>query len=759
MVIDKYLTNDSILIVPNNIKNKILKNNNKLINTKYISFNEIKKKILFDYDTRTINYIMNKNNIDYSNSLELINNMYYLFEDKYTNKKIDNLNNLKKELIKNDLLIIDNYFKESLKNKTIYVYGYDYLNKYNLKLIDILKEYTSVTIIDKEEYNYTHPIYNFEHLNYEIDYIVNDILNKKLDLNHVYIYNINNDNENTIKRIFNNYNLNININSKISLYETKIGKDILNNINNEELINNIENNDIKKLIINILNKYYWSNNKEEVLPMLIYEFKNTYIPSIKYINSVNITNLFNDYFTDEDYIYVINFNNEYIPVTYKDTDFINDSEKFDFLETTNLKNNIEKNKWFNIIKNIKNLTITSSNQNYLSSLTKSTLINDYNYEVINIDYKPSIYSNKDNIYNLGVLLDNYNINNYDNISTLITTYPNHNYLSYSNKYTKINYKDNYSLSYTKLNTYYECSFKYYCDYILKLDKYEETFDTWVGSLCHDILSKIYNDDFNYEKVKEEFINNHYYELTNENKVFLNKILQELRFTINYLISFNNITKYQIIETEKNIETNINNTKFIGFIDKIMHYNNNVVLVDYKTGNIDIDLKLAEYGLNLQLPIYIYLIKTIYPKSNIVGLYLEHILMPLFNKEKDLTIIDQYEKSLKLVGYSLADENYLKDFDPTYENSNYIKGLKLTNNGFSHYSKLLSKDEFNNLLTLTENKINECINNINNSVFTISPKYYNNKNISCDYCPYKSVCFKTDKDNIYLTNGGETNEMD
>ena len=51
----------------------------------------------------------------------------------------------------------------------------------------------------------------------------------------------------------------------------------------------------------------------------------------------------------------------------------------------------------------------------------------------------------------------------------------------------------------------------------------------------------------------------------------------------------------------------------------MHYENNVVLIDYKTGTPNIDLRLANYGLNLQLPIYIYLIKQIcieiYKKRN------------------------------------------------------------------------------------------------------------------------------------------------
>ena len=300
-----------------------------------------------------------------------------------------------------------------------------------------------------------------------------------------------------------------------------------------------------------------------------------------------------------------------------------------------------------------------------------------------------------------------------------------------------------------MNSYFECPFKYYCDNILRLNKYKETFDTWAGSLCHYILSKIYDESFDFEIAKEEFINSKPFALTNENIVFLDKILTELKTAIKYIKSLQNITKYQTIETEKNINTDINGINFIGIIDKIMHYNDNIVLIDYKTGTPDIDLRLAKYGLNLQLPTYLYLIKKIYPKSNIVGIYLQHIFKPNFNKESDQNTDEQFEKSLKLIGYSIGNESLLQDFDPTYENSEYIHAMKLNSNGFSSFSKVLTEENFNELEKLTERKIIECINGINNTEFEIKPKIVGINNISCEYCPYKSVCYKTEKDSQFL----------
>ena len=228
--------------------------------------------------------------------------------------------------------------------------------------------------------------------------------------------------------------------------------------------------------------------------------------------------------------------------------------------------------------------------------------------------------------------------------------------------------------------------------------------------------------------------------------------------------FKDNNKYQTIETEKSIETTIKDIKFKGIIDSIMHYDNNVALIDYKTGTPDIDLRLVKHGLNLQLPTYIYLIKKAYPKANIIGIYLQHILKPNFNHEEGLSIIEQYDKSLKLQGYTLGDENYLKDFDPTYENSDFIASLRMTNDGFSKLSKVLSKKDFDNLEKLTEEKINECINQINENNFNIEPKIVGGKNISCLFCPYASVCYKKEQDQKYLTLdnsflGGDNDEMD
>ena len=74
---------------------------------------------------------------------------------------------------------------------------------------------------------------------------------------------------------------------------------------------------------------------------------------------------------------------------------------------------------------------------------------------------------------------------------LFTGINNNSYLKYIKKPIR--------LAYTSLNSYNECSFKYYINYVLKLGNYEDTFATFIGSMYHYILTLYKNNNFDFEK--------------------------------------------------------------------------------------------------------------------------------------------------------------------------------------------------------------------------------------------------------------------
>lgn len=759
---------NTLLIVPNKIKENIIqeiRENNPLLDITFITKNEFIKKVTFDYDNKTIYYLMNKYNIKYEIAKVYLDNIYFIEDIKYESSKLNYLVEIKKDLIENNLLIFDNIYKEYIKTKHIVVYNFNYIDKYFNKL---LSEFNDVEIINKKYNNYNiNTIYCYNTLEEEVNGVsvkICDLITSNVDINNIKIY-YPSSYQNTINKIFKMYNIPINTN-KSSIYDTYIGNYFIENLNKtiEDSINNIINYDeeIVSKIINILNKYTWCDNLLEVKDMLIYELKNTYIET-KYNKSIDLIDLKDNNITDNDYVFVLGFNQGEIPTIYKDEEYITDN----ITNVLNIENTLELNKIeYNIIlsnlKSIKNLNLSYKLNSdngvcYISSMSEVLNSNIETIEVTN--YK---YSNKLNKINLTKYLDklvNYGIKE-DNLELLYSNY-DVNYKSFDNKYTLISKDNLYKfinnkllLSYSSLDNYNKCSFKYYLSNILKISIYEETFMTSIGTIFHEVLSKMNNEDFDLDTEYTNSINKLNKEFTIKEKFFLNKLKNELDFiitTIRKQLSNSNLDSY-LYEEEiyTNIPGNIN-IRFMGIIDKLVYkkYNDKtiVAIIDYKTGNPNTNLNNVIYGLDMQLPIYLYLAKNTNKLTNveIAGFYLQKILNNEINKDYKNSYLKLKENNLKLVGYSNNDIKILNEFDPTYNDSTMIKSLKTTKNGFYTYSKVISSDNINKITNIIDNKIKENANDITNCKFDINPKRQNNDLLGCKYCKFNDICFRKEED--------------
>ena len=93
---------------------------------------------------------------------------------------------------------------------------------------------------------------------------------------------------------------------------------------------------------------------------------------------------------------------------------------------------------------------------------------------------------------------------------------------------------------------------------------------------------------------------------------------------------------------------------------------------------------------------------------------------------------------------------IKSYFRGYNDSSYIKSMKYNDEkGFSSYSKVISDLDVEELVEYTKKHIEEKTKEIVNGDFKINPKYYDGKNISCEFCTYKDLCFYTPKDINYL----------
>lgn len=739
---------DLIVVSDNAMNNFLIENSKKLSNSKVISFSNLIKSLYFDYDENAITYLIKRHNLKREIAKELIKNMYFI--DDTNSSNMNKLKEYKKELDDNNLLI---YEKFNNNFKKIKVYGFDYIGKYEDYILSKLGQYE---IINMEKYDIENA-YLLDNIEEEVIFVMEKVANlikKGIPFEKIVLTNIDKSYLNALNKISKFYNIPIDT-SKHPIYS-------INNYQN--LKNEIINNEIKdercKSIVNKLNE----------LNDIDYNLIDDYAKEINLESkfSIRIEPLLDNDFND-DYVFILNMNNK-TPLTFKDEDYLYDKIKPFFLPNTELKNEEYKIKTKKAILKIKNKVITLKKEDNGTIYSPSTILENTN--IIETKNNISDTSNLINILNLAKYLDDFYKYKVKNINLeKLNSFYKINYKKYDHKYKKIEENiffdkiKELNLSYTSLNSFYECKFKFYLDYILKLNKFDQTFEAYLGSLYHDALRCYKNIDI--DKFYIEYQNNHEITLNNKEKFFLENSKKNLSEVIDYLKKMDNITLYNELEYEKKVSYKIYgkiNITFKGFIDKIYKYNNKVVLVDYKTGNTTINLNDIIHGFSMQLPIYSYLIK-VSTNLEVKGFFLENIMQSNFIHDKNKSIELQKENSLKLNGYIINDQKEIKEFDKTYNDSKFISGMKTKNDGnFYAYSKVLSEKELNNLNKISEIKINNMIKDIEDRNFDIDPKKLRNDNVSCKYCPYKSICFmKNDdikelenKDTSYLE--GDLNEF-
>lgn len=765
----KNLKDNTLLIIPNHLKETILLSFcDELKNIKIMTESEFLKKYYFDYDLETIYYLMNKYKLKYEVVLIYLKNLYYVENKEYSNEKLNKLVEIKEELEEHNLLKYKPLFLNKLKSMNIVFYNFYDLDKFYLNLIDNLKKITSVEVINEENNcYYEHKIYEFKNAEEEVEFVATKICELVLsgvNINNIVLLNSSDIYTNHIKRIFKYFSIPINIKDNNSLLGTKMGTFFLENINSDisktfELLEinfdlkNSLNLEIYNRLITISNKFSFVSDYMEIKELLKVELLNTKLSDVILDEAVKVEVL-EDYIpNDNEYVFLLGFNQGECPKNLKDEDYINDllKEKLN-LSTTTIKNIIHNKKIISIIKNAKNLWITYKLNGEQGSLTVSSLNEKLNYEVIHnikISYN---YSNLNNNLKLARYMDDYlkyGSKNED-LDLLNNTYKNNVYRKYDNKFNGIKKtSENITLSYSSMDNYYKCSFKYYISSILKLNCYEETFMTYIGSLFHYVLSK--KDNLSLEDSITEFMNNNPKEFTNKENFFLEKLKKDLEFILDVIKKQKDYTNFHNALYEKYIEIPKGNDKFIGIVDKILLNDNKTLgaIVDYKTGNPSLELNYIEYGLGLQLPIYLYLINKINPDIEVVGFYLQKILPSLITRNPLKDITSQKRDLLKLQGFSLSEEEKLSEFDKTYIDSELIKSMKVGNNGFYAYSKTLTKNNMENIVKIIDQKIDEALTNIHNNNFDINPKVINNKNIGCEYCKFKDICYMTEKDIVRL----------
>ncbi len=769
------IKNSTIIVCSNNEKKNLLKKLNesdKLLPIKFLSKSDFIKAQTFSYDEKTLYYVRKKYNVKIEVAKVFLDNIYYVSDKKYDNDKLDFLVNLKKDLIKNNLLKTDELFVNSLKGKDIIIYNLGYIDNFFNKLLDNIKNVCNVKIVNKEnETLYSKKVYEFSNIDDEVSFVaalICKLVNFGVDINKIKLVISDNEYINVVKRIFKMFNIPVNLNDNICLYFTLASKYLIDNFTSDltsvlDFISKKYPTEVVNKILNVINQFTFTTDKLSVKEDIIFLLKNTFLSEEKFDNAVSLTSL--DSVNEDDYVFLLGFNQKTYPVIYKDEDYLLDEEKsiLGLEKSYELAKRDKENLIYNIRK-LKNLSISYKLQSESGSFLPSTLISEMNMETIT-DRVPLNYSNKYNKIKLCSLLDKFY--KYGLVSDeLKTLYNNYkiDYKMYDNTYKKVPFelmnkifKNKLSLSYSSMEGYNECSFKYLINNVLRLDVYEDTFAAFLGSLFHHILELSINKDVQVHNEIIKYMESANKTFTEKEKFYIFKMEKDINFALDTIKEQNTYSLLNEYMLEKEFTVNKKSkldVLYKGFIDKLMYKNikgkTYYAIVDYKTYDIDVKMDLINYGLNLQLPIYLYLIKNNYKDALICGFYIQKVFSTDNKYDENKSLLERKKDSLKLTGYSNIDGSIINKLDKDYESSKVIKGLKLKKDGnFYSYSKVLSNEKMDEIYHKVNEQIDKVINNIENSNFDINPKNYNGKNISCTYCKFKDICYKSIKDEVII----------
>ncbi len=757
-----------ILTSKENKKKYLEKSSLTLSPRKVMTFSELKEKLTFSYDERAIYEVMKETGVSYGISKLYLENLTNI---EVPSSKIQLLNQLYQMLEEKGLLQHTSLFAHALQHKKIMIYGKEHLTKEEKNL---LKGY-SYTVQEFPFYEReSYPLYILDTAEEEVYFLacqIAQLLKNKVRPKNIKIVNLDDEYRLLIEKIFAWYHIPTNIQVEYAIYGTKLVKTFLSYSSWEEgflvlsqQVHTPLEEKIMDVLKNLVSRYSDLPQDDITRAMMREELKQVRFSSSHKEDAVEEGSM-DTLYEDTDYIFLVGCNEGVLPHTYKDEDYLRDVEKEALGRMTSLeKNQAEQEKLMYFLKHTKNVTLSYKKRTWTDSYYPASFLEKIpvTHENFTMTYQDSHLVNQ---LFLGKMLDSYykyNLKSPD-LENLYESYPHIPYNVYDNQYTKIPPQkimdalhQKLVLSYSSLDTYNRCSFRYYVEKVLKVDPFDRTFLTDIGTLFHYVLSKAFQKDFDFEKEWHSSIEENQMGKTKKEQFFLNKLKEELKFVIAEIQRQYGYTNLKDAFYEEKIYTHPTNEEsitFMGIIDKILYNEktHTVAVIDYKTGNPNLQLENIPYGIEMQLPIYLYLIHHFdkIPNPTIAGFYLQKILHNEVVRTEEKSYEQLKRENLLLQGYSVRDLSVLEEWDSTYENSMIIKSLRMSSKGFYAYSKVLSKREMEKMIQLVEKKIKEGIASIVSGNFSINPKRIGTDNVGCEFCTYHDLCYHVENNIVNL----------
>lgn len=743
------LKRNTIIICPNEKKEELISKfqANLEYGVKYISKSELISSLTFSYDYKAVIYLMNNRGYSFTNAKEILDNISFL---KGGTSKLDKLLEIREELIKNNLIRKNEIFKRIFDNKDVYIYGYSNLDKEIISLLnDIGVEYS---YIEESNQGYKHDLIIFENIEEEVNYFFSSVcqmISSGININDILLYSYPSEYDLLLRKYARLYNLPINFESNYFLNESPIYKKFIlcaNESSFEDALESIKNikdrfNVVSKLI-SVINDVISSTSLKEEQILLINEISKTI--KIKEDNYKNGINIISSSYRGDKHVFLLGFSLGSYPQIKKDTDFLLDKEKeLCFRNTSKVENEINNEILSNFLFNNKNLHISFKEKEGKKVYYKSLLVEKMKMNIIKNNVNNVRYNNDLAKLEVASYLDLKNDFGIDSVFVDALDSSSFRYKDFDHnfKYSPIFTNDkNMEISFSLIDDYLHCPFKYFVKRICGAQVFEDNFYSKLGTLLHNVLEDSLKKDVSKEDYQNE-INEKF--TSSKDLFFVNKLFDQIFEVIEKNKKFESISSFKTSYGEQEIAYRFDNKTILkGKIDKIIlnEKEKEIIVIDYKTGSFEFNKDEIEVGLSLQLPIYSLLIKNYYPEYSQTGVYIQTVL----SDEEEI------DEKYKLKGISIDSEGKLERLEHFLnQKSKYIDKLYFGQKGYKKNSSLVSKEEYDYIVSRSEEIVKESLENIRKGNFAISPLYVNGDDKVCKDCPLLSVCFKKDSNNRYL----------
>jgi len=719
----------------------------------------------------------------------LLKTLYFIDTTQdYENPNIKTLQALKSHLINAGKIMPFNHVQTFFKQYHVLII--DTPVDQELKpVIEKIETYTTVETYQSRESG-THAFYyqDYETVEEEITQTllaINALTAQGISLDEITLVDLPNSYKVPLKTMAKRFNMPLNFDQKKTLIQFPLCQTFLKHLSESEDLDIYQrfsealeklkaqkvkdplNEKVMMKLINTINPLITSSKSyEAIYPFLIDRLKTTQIVIEQSQGALNHLTLDSIDLNKHKVLFFLGLHEGHFPHVKTEDDFLDEASKKALgLMTAEQLNQTKKDQILHFIDRCDTVYFSYAKTSMMESFFKAHLLQTVKERYGLKPFKPYPLSEQSVSYDAALLYtkklyDNYLIYHeyHEDLPKLFNTFQE-NFAPYDTQFKPLQnsmqsklLKEQLNLSYTKLDKFFECKFKYLLDALLKVDPSEDSINLDFGNIFHKILETYIDEstltDSMIDAVKKTVLKDK--TLDTKSKVFIDRLNEPIKKAFLIIKKQHENSKFKLAALEKRIQKTYDHKAIpvvlSGVIDKLLSFNESLVkrfvIIDYKTGKETLNLNHAVYGMHAQLIYYVYLLNTEIQDAHVSGIFEQTIFIKTLNQDHPKTYEMLEEEYFKLKGAFEDDLDILGKLDTNYQEATYIKGLKVKKDGtLSATAPSYKQETLNKAMQHIESLILEAIDDIFSLDFKINPIKDQSKYLSCKYCKFSDICFK------------------